>query len=155
MGTSAENRSLHQGWLRREERVYVISITPVGMGPCCIVDKSESAQRRRRTQGRTPECAPLACSINIDLVCGMPFPVVGFKPTRKPAESSADLPGGQSVMVFSRRSNTVAVPYNAISSFHQAVMLSETRRALGTTSKCDSLNLLQSVPITCFHEFCG
>ena len=49
----------------------------------------------------------------------------------------------------------VTVPYNAISSFHQAVRLTKTRRALGTTSKCENLNLVQSVPITCFHEFCG
>ena len=56
------------------ERVDVVSTTPVGMGACCIVDKSEpSAQCRRRIQGRTPESAPLACWINIDLVRGMSF----------------------------------------------------------------------------------
>ena len=76
-----ENRSNHQGWLRREERVCVISTTPVGMGPCCIVDRSEpSAQRRRRIQGRTPESAPLACSINIDLVRGIPFQLLASIP---------------------------------------------------------------------------
>ena len=53
------------------ERVYVVSTTLVCMGPCCVVDRSEpSAQRRRRIQGRTPECAPLACSKNINLCAG-------------------------------------------------------------------------------------
>ena len=75
-------------------------------------------------------------------------PVVDFRPTHKPAESSADLPGGQPVMVFSRRSNTVGVQYNAISSFHRAVMLSKTRRTLRATSKYDSLNLFQSVSMS-------
>ena len=51
-------------------------------------------------------------------------------------------------MDFSRRSNTVAEQYNAVSSFHQAVMLSKTRRTLGATSKYDSLNLLQSASMS-------
>ena len=49
---------------------------------------------------------------------------------------------------FSRRSNTVAEQYNAISSFHQAVMLSEKRRTLRATSKYDSLNLLHSASMS-------
>ena len=65
--------------------MYVISITPVGMGPCCIVDRSEpSAQRRRRIQGRTPECAPLACWINIDVVRGMSFQLLASNPHTNP-----------------------------------------------------------------------
>ena len=67
------------------ERVYVVSTTLVGMGSCCVVDRSEpSAQRRRRIQGRTHECAPLACSINIDLVRGMSFQLLASNPHANP-----------------------------------------------------------------------
>ena len=66
------------------KRVYVVSTTLVGMGLCCVVDRSEPSARRRRIQGRTPECAPVACSIFIDLVRGMSFQLLASSPHANP-----------------------------------------------------------------------
>ena len=79
-----EERMVETIGLNGLERVYMVSTTLVGMGLCWVVDRSEPSARRRRIQGRTPECAPVACSIFIDLVRGMSFQLLASTPHANP-----------------------------------------------------------------------